>query len=156
MNIRRILIHAIISLTICNGFLTKINHLKKDLLSILTGRPVNTQNPNPNIYEYNSQNQDFQYLTDDGNDFKPIKFMTNNFVKPTTQKPDNLNNNFVENNGGIFLMNHEEDFSSTRKPIVFPDLDNNVDNNGEVETLFRENILMTKFHEKKIRELQRK
>merc|ERR1712198_409660 len=127
MNIRRILIHAIISLTICNGFLTKINHLKKDLLSILTGRPVNTQNPNPNIYEYNSQNQDFQYLTDDGNDFKPIKFMTNNFVKPTTQKPDNLNNNFV---------------------------DNNVDNNGEVETLFRENILMTKFHEKKIRELQ--
>ena len=78
MNIRQILIHAIISLTICNGFLTKIKNLKKDLLSILTGRPVNTQNPHPNIYENNLQNQDFQYLTVDGNDFKPTKFMTNN------------------------------------------------------------------------------
>merc|ERR1712018_462131 len=161
MNIRQILIHASFTLTLCNGFLTNIKNLKEDLLSILTGRPV-TQNPRPNIYENNSQNQEFQYIiTVDGDYSKPTKFMTNNFVKPTTQKPDNFvgsnQGNFLGlGSNGVFLVNHKEDFPSTKRPIVFPDLDNNVDNNVEGVTLFRENILMTKFHEKKIREFQRK
>jgi len=151
MNFRQILIHVIYTFLYCNGFVINIHNLKKDLLSILTGSPTN-QNPQPNIHEISPPNQQFQFIN--SVDSKPTQFITNGFVKPTTQIPDAQNKNNISGSsgsGGIFLENHSEDFTSTRRPIVFPDLDYEDKN---VETLFRENILKTKFHEKKQRKLQ--